>query len=246
MKILLVILLCFSMVLCSGCGMYGDIRKAQISLGVSRPENATKLPELSDAISEVRVTAVPRDCELSSEIYEEMGGAAGQRQYLQIYYGYCVDGMWTDLPCENYPLISVFNSRDYDSKELSIYKGYEAADVNHMVKIGPYLLISLEKKYQVSDSLGSEVELLFTEYDNSYDECDGMYGYLREDRDSVVSGKELHFSAADCFDARNYLIIEYASIQEGYALTADDVVGETTWRDVLTYDDIVYLLEKAG
>lgn len=247
MKRVMMILLCCLALLCSGCSfdMFSEMDAARASLDANRPVNATKLPELSDDISDVRITVVPRDVDLSSQMYEDFGGKPGQRQYLQIYYGYCVDGVWTDLPSENYPLVSVFNTINMETKKPKIYTGYEAADLEHMVKIGPYLLVRLDKDYkEVADTLGTEAKLLFWEYDSNNPECDGMYGYLKEDRDSVVSGKKVSFNASSNFEACNYLIVEYASIAQDYELWITKEIGEEIWGNMMTYDDIISLLKE--
>ena len=86
--------------------------------------------------------------------------------YLRLYYGYCVDGWWRDYPMEYYDLKSIFTGKQYS--------GYRAAQEDHIVKIGQYLLISFSTFSQfgetdsgyleVSDSLNSDFQQMFLEY----------------------------------------------------------------------------------
>lgn len=249
----LVTLCCCLMLVLSGCSGENPIYElfetdVEKSLDASRPEGATALPDFSGEITDVRVTTIPRNIDIPAGKGADWGIDLSELEYRQIYYGYCVDSVWTDLPCENYGLISIFNPVDYETGELKVTRGYEAARDDHLVKIGPYLLISVDgrtPKYPliVEDSIGSKAQLMFAEYDRRTSP-DGIasYGYLTEDRDSIVSGWELDWDVTSNIKTRYYILLKYNDIPEDYQLwtRVEEEAGQI--RSLLTYDDIQYLL----
>lgn len=250
-----IVMLCCVVFLLSGCSgenpLYepfeSDVEK---SLDASRPEGATALPDFSGEITDVRVTTIPRDIDIPAGKGTDWGMDLSKLEYRQIYYGYCVDGVWTDLPCENYELVSIFNPVDYETKELKVTRGYEAVVDDHMVKIGPYLLISIEARMGkhglliTEDSIGSEIERMFDEYDRwSLPDGTPEYGQLIENRDSIISGWGLKWKAISNIGTRHYLLLKYDEIPEDYQLwTKIEETGQI--RSLLKYADIQYLLEN--
>jgi len=248
-KKFLVCCLCMVLLLC-GCSGENLIYElfesdAEKVLDAGRPTNATNLPDFSGDVEDIRITTIPRNVDMSG--YENYFGLnVGEIEFRQIYYGYKTNGKWTDLPCENYELVSVINNSNLETGEEKVYYGYEAANQNHIVKIGQYLLFSLamDESYSVSDSLGSNFQLLFSEYEN-FPENRKIYGYLREDRDSVVSGWEVKYEAITDFMPRYYLWLKYDEIPKDYELHRVEYYEDREIKVVITYNDIQRLLEKS-
>lgn len=254
LKRCILLLFLFSVIL-SGCSGENPIYElfesdAEKSLDASRPEGATALPDFSGEITDIRVTTIQRDIDIPDGAGVSWGIDFANLEFRQIYYGYCTDGVWTDLPCENYELVSIFNPVDYETRELKVTRGYEAVEDDHMVKIGPYLLISINARMGkdglliVEDSVGSKIELYFMEYDkyNLPDEKE-KYGFIKENRDSIMSGWQLEYRAVSNLDPRCILVLKYDEIPEDYKLwTKVEESGQM--RSLLTYDDIQYLLSE--
>ena len=240
---------------CSGENPIYELFESDVekSLDASRPKGATAAPDFSGEITDVRVTTIQRDIDIPDGAGASWGIDFPNLEFRQIYYGYCSDGVWTDLPCENYDLVSIFTSMDYKTRELIITRGYDAVNDDHMVKIGPYLLISIDARMGkngllvVEDSLGSDIELMFMEYD-CYNFPDGKekYGFIREDRDSILSGWELKFEATSNLEARYVLVLKYDEIPEDYCLWTRFNPETTQIRSKLTYKEIQYLLNDAN
>lgn len=250
MKLLLIPVCCFALLL-GGCSLSSNTPsgKAAKVLNANRPAVATELPDFSGEITDVRVTTVQRDAGITTHYGAEYGADLSTLTYLQIYYGYCSNGVWKDIPCENYALVSIFNPVDYHSRELVVTRGYEAVEDDHIVKIGPYLLISIDarigtgKLITVEDSIGSEAQLMFMEYDR-WNTPDGTakYGYLKENRESVLSGGKLEWQAVSNVDARYYIVLKYDEIPDDYQLWTKMTPDSENIRSLLTYTDIQSLL----
>lgn len=248
-----VTLICLICVLLSGCSILRELTRSdsEKALDASRPEGAERSPTLSDDITDVRVTIIPREAGLAPDFGKNMGIDASNMEFMQIYYGYCVNGVWTDLPCENYPLVGTYISQDYETKELIVKQGYEAADESHMVKIGPYLLFSIEARsgnngfYTVGDSLGSEVILKFEEYDNLTTKGHKKtYGYVKEDHTTINDGPRLSYEISTGFKARYYVLVKYDELPEDYVLWIKTSPDAEDYKRSIPYDNIVYLLSE--
>ena len=143
-RLMCVFLMLLYSVQLTGCsGMY--YREEYTALKNSRPDYAEQFPDFDGEITDVRVTVIPREYSPA-----DARGSSAQKQFsgfefLQICYGYQKDGVWYDIPCENYELVTIFNPIDWETKELRIDYGYEAAGKNHIVRIGPYLLVSISE-----------------------------------------------------------------------------------------------------
>lgn len=110
-----------------------------------------------------------------------------------------------------------------------------AATQSHLVKIGPYILISImvgaipSAECTISDTLGTEVQEPFVEYYTYYvymengethyymDDHTHGYGYMAESRESILDGDPLQEALTD-FPKRYYLLVEYASLPDNYEL----------------------------
>lgn len=247
----LAVLLCTMLLSsCSGENPLYEIFESDTekSLDASRPEGATALPDFSGEISDVRVTTIQRNIDIPDGAGKEWDIDFANLEFRQIYYGYCSDGVWTDLPCENYELVSIFNPIDYQTGELVIKRGYEAVEDDHMVKIGPYLLFSIDARMgkdgllTPKDSIGSEMELLFAEYDRyNLPEEKAKFGFIKEDRASILAGWELEFRAVSNLEVRYVLVLKYDEIPTDYQLWTELDSGQK--RSLLTYDDIQFLLD---
>ena len=246
------IVLLLIVVFLGGCGgirhvfnlFESDVEK---SLDASRSDGAMALPDFSGEISDVRVTTIQRDIDIPDGAGNDWDIDFSNLEFRQIYYGYCADGIWTDIPCENYELISIFNPKDHQTGELVITRGYEAVEDDHMVKIGPYLLISIDVRMgkngllKVKDSIDSEMEVLFMEYD-SYNLPDekAKFGFIKENRGSILSGGKLEYQAVSNLEARCVVVLKYDEIPTDYQLWTETDTSQM--RSLLTYDDIQFLL----
>ena len=235
LKILVAILVV--LLLPSGCdaafGLYLEYRSNAVSesLAQDRPDSASQLPVLTDAITDVRMTVVPR-------AYKPMfpfGGENKDRTYLQIYYGYFADGAWTDLPIENYELVGVFNGDDRT--------GWLASNRDHMVKIGPYLLICVtlpgfpNMECTITDSLGTQYTEPFADYYTT------DYGFVSECILPTKNENDPLVIQSEGFWPRYYLILDYESLPNDYVVTVDKETPSYHDHYELTMDQIKSFIE---
>lgn len=227
----------------SGCGDGTPIRTDPIerALDQSRPEIATELPDLSGNITDVRITAVEREFE--DVIDPEYPNCS----YLQIYYGYKKDGVWYDYPSENYELKGTFS-------KWSVI-GYEVAGREHVVQIGPFLIFSARETYalpgtepKLFDTLGTEV---IKPFDNYYTPDDlpndaPRYGYMKEDRQSVLSGDHINYTIYKEMGHFYYLIVNINDLPEDYEVHEVYETKNGTEEEILTMEHINMLLEYTG
>lgn len=224
---------------------YKPAQSQHDSLNVGRPETATLLPDFTGEITDLRITAVPRNFEVDTNLW-------GAKYFediilLQIYYGYQSDGVWYDIPCENYDLKGIF----YDSD----YTGFDAGNKCHLVQIGPYVLICYiydfyQQNYicELYDNLGSEVLQPFTEYYTPFEPEEGKqrYGYIKEVRESIISGDELEYEGNGTFRHFSFLILDLDSLLEDYEVYvvkyAADNPDDREMIHTLTIDEIRGLL----
>lgn len=259
-KRLMAVLLCaFLALFSSGCsiaGWIGNLFKTaeEKSLNAGRPEGATALPDFSGEITDIRVSVVPRDLEVDPA-YDGFFAAEAfkSKTLLQIYYGYLSDGTWYDMPRENYDLREIF--------AIHGDVGYDAAEDNHIAKIGPYLLMCYayapfynvtydinKLVFDISDTLGTEVQEPFAEYYTPYSTDADLpgYGYLKEDRESIIKG-DLEFEGSASFDKFFFLIVKLDTLPEDYKIhvlvypeyDTEDILFDET----LTMDEIREILD---
>lgn len=244
------------LIMFAGCSAgESELRKeeaeiAAASLDRSRPENAELLPEFTGEISDIRMTILDREYDAPSfeEDFQNLS-------MMQIWYGYCSNGIWYDYPSENYNLVGIL---EYESNI-----GWKAALGSHMAKIGPYLLINIcvqdhpLKECKISDTLNSQLQEPFAEYNTYhyyYDE-DGQkhsylddhshgYGSVAENPNRSVDSEQSAYYMRCEFMRRFYLILDYESIPDDYELnlsiTDENTKNENTYT--LTADKIKELL----
>lgn len=185
-----------------------------------------------EGITDIRMTVVPREYKVPDDLEHLVGGEGVDVQYLQVYYGYCLDGVWHDYPSENYDLIDITHEAGERGWKLSYH--------DHMVKIGPYLLISIiipgypDMTCEVSDSLGSELLNPFMEYVSS------GYGFVAFD----PSGEDSCSSYS--FWPRYYLLLEFDSLPDDYVLTVNTEMSSYTDEYSVTRDEIVSWVNGEG
>lgn len=237
------LVLCFFFTGCSAESVHGTYAMMQGMMSGFQINNS--FPDLDGEIEDIRITVVERsDCDLEvthhSKTYD--------MQALQIYYGYLRDGVWYDFPAENYPLAPLSDKSD------EFCRSFKSATSDHIVKIGPYLLISIKTSnpiidnepenegFVLYDSLGSEFTLMFEEYftvwgfDKAY-VGEQAYCQVADDIDRVT-GLRMDSTCVDSFLMRFYCILEYDSIPEDYELAFK--------RNRVTFSEIKSLLARAA
>ena len=193
-------------------------------------------PDTTGEISDIRMYVAP---------YVDEDTMSSDTTFLRIYYGYYKNGKWFDYPSEHYELKSIFTPKQYS--------GYDAAFEDHIVKIGPYLLISISDytflnngelvPVEITDTLGSEVQQMFSEYYSSLDNGQ-PYGYIKEDR----PGSNPFFSdpddfAINLFGQYYYVVLEYDALPNDYALQYTTLEKGEKITHTLTYEQIKQLIE---
>lgn len=241
--VLIIVLLLF----CCSCSIFESMSPQgyeEYVLELGRPEGATNTPDFSGEITDIRFTVKERTFEatVNKEYFEN-------KTMLQIYYGYCLDGVWYDIPAENYDLKGVFALRNDN--------GWKAVAQGHIVEIGPYVVISAvgyahpNASHKFYDSIGSEIQEPFAEYVSYFaygdetgiiysDSQSSGYGLFYENRQSVVDGK-LEFDALSSFDHRYYIVIKYDDIPDDYRVHFNSDHGK---RYLLTKKGIDKILGK--
>lgn len=186
----------------------------------------TDVPEFTGEVQDVRITAVERE---NARIkYQAQFDDRFDYPLIQIYYGYQIDGVWHDIPSENYSLRGIF----FGSRK----KGYEAARQSHVVQIGSYYMVCIREfdaqdagEQGPTDSLGTIPMTPLTDY------CGDSYGYYREDKDSKFG--KLEYEATFPFEQRYYFLLEADSLPEDYTIFAGG-------KNILTLEDIQNLLKN--
>lgn len=212
------------------------------SLNKSRPDAATMTPDFSGNITDIRITTVERPLEFLDNSGKKDENLSNFK-FLQIYYGYKSDGIWHDIPRENYDLKGLIYARN---KEKT---GFDVAEKPHVVQIGQYVVICLfyntgllEYTAEISDSLGTQPLTMFDEYQTTVQEPGEMqYGYLKER--CSPDGKLLGYGYYTQFITHYFMIVDYDDIKDDYALTftvqyTQESCIETTEKVTLTAKDI--------
>ena len=204
----------------------------------TRQQVAFVTPEFDGNISDVRFSVVKRDIEVSGEDFKDLS-------MMQIYYGYCMDGRWYDLPCENFDLRGILNN--------SGERGYDAAGKSNLVKLGPYLLVTIslssyqthfERYNEITDNMQSVVYSIteyYTSSNREFFELGGKCGFLKENvRHS--NSEDYEYIMYNTFEKWYYVILEYDKIPKNYEMkivthTNKNGVDDID-EDILTYQDI--------
>lgn len=238
----------------------GPIEK--LLLTITRSKEGRTTPDPSDAISEIRVTAVDRNVSFLPKVLFDK--EARNMNFKQLYYGYCIDGVWRDIPAENYSLRSLFHTDD----------GYKALKNNHCVQIGPYILLAfpISKVYGkdtfgvIQDTLSSTIHKIedhATASVHHYSFNGANCGHLI---DSHVNGYCVELM--DNFDLWYFVVLNQEQLTLDYQVTIqkhcevsaeDEPIGSTytvcTQEGVevkyaivsertYTYEDIINALER--
>lgn len=195
----------------------------------------------SSNITDVRMTVVPVELDPSdTESFSDT-----DITFLRIYYGYYSYGRWHDYPSEYYDLKSIFTSKTYT--------GYDAAGDDHIVKIGPYLVVfianytigqgSKSVPVKITDTLGNEALQIFSEYYSSiYNSLN--YGYIKEEkRTNKLFNNESSRTLMNFFGPYYYVILEYDALPENYSLQYTTQENGESVTQVLTYEQIKQLIE---
>lgn len=237
------IVLCFFFTGCSAESVYDTYALIQGMMSGFQINNS--FPDLDGEIDDIRITVVERS---DFEIEITNHSKTYDMQALQIYYGYLRDGVWYDFPAENYPLAPLFDKSD------EFCRSFESATSDHIVKIGPYLLISIEtynpiidndpenEGFVLYDSLGSEFTLMFEEYYTAWtypsaEVGEQAYCQVADDIDRIT-GCRVNTMQTSSFLMRFYCILEYDSIPEDYELVS---IGNR-----VTFSEIKSLLARAA
>lgn len=234
-KILLIVLGIMLMLPVAGCGafnLYLDHIGSNMvnSLEQDRPDVSAEYPELTDTITDVRMTVISRHFEPVAILSDDND----ERDYLQIYYGYCDDGVWTDLPCENFDLIGIFNCDGT--------LGWNAAMYDHIVKMGPYLLVCItapgfpDLTATITDSLDSQVYEPFAKY------CTEGYGCVSECILPTKSEDDVAVNYSEVFWPRYYLLLDYESLPDDYVLNVEKMASSYSDSYELTMEQIRNLI----
>lgn len=238
----LMIIACAALILLlMGCGNTGS---PVTENPIPHPPEATALPDLSGEITDIRIRAT--SCEDYRLDLEQYTGFT-EKTLLQIRYGYLSEGKWHDIPAENYDLKGIFDSEGAE--------GFQLPAKDHLVQIGPYLLIchilntnAPNSECIIEDTCGTTPLEPFSNYVTAYDE--NGYGLLTVDRDSVIEGEGLRFTAHGVFGQYYYLLLPVDELSEDYELRITDHTWsgsyDNTREYVLTMDDILDLLKKTN
>ena len=199
-------------------------------------------PDTSGEISDIRMRVVQV---VNNPDTGEPFANDSDTVFLRIYYGYYKNGKWFDYPSEYYELKSIFTSEQYTD--------YYAAGENHIVKIGPYLLISIVNNsfmmsdevvpVEITDTLGSEVQQMFSEYYSS-PFSGSPYGYVKEEwheKNAFFNNSE-NFSV-NVFGRYYYIVLEYDTLTDDYALQYTTRKKGEMVTQTLTYEQIKQLIE---
>ncbi len=244
MVLLAGILLCGCAVEDSGIGTQGKAENALALymevIGENRPAEAFLTPDFSGGVSDVRVTLRTRDVDL-----ERLGTdfAIEDAEILQIYYGYLSNGKWVDIPAENYDLHSFDPKRD---------SSIEAAQEDHIVRIGDYILLAFVSNIffdgkppfvTMEDTLGTKENTINPyQQESDYERC----GWLYENMSDYGTSKffpEIIFKFAEW----HYLILDSKKLTEDYSITVSlysDADSEPFACTTVTYEDLMAVLDR--
>lgn len=205
----------------------------KIQVARTRTEAAYQMPNFSGEVTDVRVTVVQRDINANA-IYGDLFDESGN--VYQLYYGYRNDGKWIDIPHENYDLRGLKNSGKC---------GIDAAGNDHVVTIGPYVLIALSARGNANDTIvdtvNSEVFSITKYYHSetpSFFFRENMLAYDTEEYRCWISPSFLrwHFITLKVDDIpQSYSVTIFSRSQE-----TNELLDERTY----TYEDIMTALNR--
>lgn len=165
---------------------------------------ARDLPVYNGEVTDVRITWIPRTQRaLDTDI-----------NFIQILYGYEIEGKWTDIPMENYPFYCL-------CKDGGVQCPYTHASNSHIVQIGNYTLICIEVSDEASvpyDTIGTIPLEPFREFSLKNTETNGKsYGILMEDRTHMTVWY-MEECVCSGLSARFYFILDPETLPDNYEL----------------------------
>ena len=198
---------------------------------------ARDLPVYNGEVTDVRVTYLPRTQKV---LYPD-------KSFIQILYGYEIDGVWTDIPAENYPFYCLY-------KDGGTQCSFRHSSRSHIVRIGDYALICIEAPYGAPppyDTIGTTPMEPFREFTEKNRNIDpNPYFILMEDR--------THWPVwylEECIRAglvvRYYLILDLKTLPDDYELhyvmrTNDEVTlySGNNMEHIITKSELMGFLEE--
>lgn len=211
---------------------YGDTFIA--SLASSSAKNALTMPKLSSDITQIRVSVPERTLILESE---------NDKAY-HIYYGYCIDGEWRDVPADNY------NLKTLGDLNSGFEDGWYAIMDDHVVRMGPYVLLAFNSAVlnltEIKDSLNSEV-LVFKPEDLT---DVSMYCPIQIIENALAAGTDNYNYHLLDFTSHYYIALEYDKIPTDYTVTVEAILDFKGFAEnehtsyTYTYDDIMEALNR--
>lgn len=191
-----------------------------------RVATAVETPEYCGEVTDIRFTSVPR----TQKIFTKKGDDAEHR-YIQILYGYMINGIWHDIPCENYNFYCI-SPRHKGESEFSL-----SAYNSHLTVIGEYIVICIvcgDNEEVPYDTLGTVPETPFLEYSQSET---FHYGIISDDRERIINGDEPAYSVCSSIGYRYYFVIRKDLIDSKYELCLGD--SKVSYDDISEYINII-------
>lgn len=233
-KMVMLIILC-TVILLSFVLVLVFYKEEPSSIDKGRPSASFMKPDFSGNVTDVRITTVKR---------EYNGTEFDSNRVMQLYYGYCIDDVWYDIPCENYDLIGICDNKgNY---------GYDAAGDDHIVKIGNKIVFAFSTTSfydsQLKDSLDSKTYEITDYFTKSFTtkESNGIYygvstvgdgySYLKE-KALAYDDDEYEYMIVGKFDKWYYLVVDESELDETYQITFNELYEHE--EDItLDYEDI--------
>ncbi len=214
--------------------MYDD--PFMVAIATTQTQEMLATPDFSGEITELRVSFPKRDLPMTeyfgSQLYSET-------LVCQIFYGYSSDGVWRDFPAQNYALKSLSSSAPASDGAYAILN-------DHVVRIGPYLLIGIVSNYyntqsvSVQDSLNSSV-LSFEQNETKMKEQELSYLYFEENSDYTDAD---FFYYCPSIDHYYYMAVEFDTLPKDYVVSVIKEWANGTETTTYTYEDIMSALER--
>lgn len=180
-----------------------------------RVETALDRPDYNENTTGARITYIPRtECItailLGATDPDEIAVINRIAPCIQILYGYQEDGVWVDIPSENYPLFYLEKS-----SQEEVY-----GCPSHITKVGDHALICIVSPKDDSvtyDSLGTVPLTPFQEFLEG--EEDGVkYGLILDSRWKIRLGFEPAYKLSYGEMDRYYFLLDLNELPEDYEL----------------------------
>lgn len=206
------------------------------SIAASTAQEAFVKPIFSEEILRIRISIPERNIILS----EKQGNIEAENaKVFQLYYGFFTsDEGWKDYPAECYDM------KTLEPIEDGFSDGWDALCSYHVVKIGPYVLLSfsdyLGGDFSIEDSINSDVLVL-----SENDFPTNVTPYEIHENISNFRNNELdcHFYE---FFSRHFIALKYDEIPKDYTvtITESDDFFTVPFITTYTYDDIMEALNR--